>query len=90
MPARTRLPTTVRHGHADVALGASARTARECADLVRGILGRSLAFDIESLVEEGKDLGTALLDQITRSRFRFVTNDECLTNSFWNFYLNEA
>lgn len=34
-----------------------------------------------------QSIATALLEKTTKSRFRVVTNDESLTNSFWNFYL---
>ena len=46
-------------------------------------------FDIEPVVDPKtkQEIGTALLEKQTASRFRFVTADECLTNSFWNFYL---
>jgi hypothetical protein len=66
-----------------------ARSAKQCADLIRGILARDLAFRIEPVIEPqtGRDLGTALVDDRTSSRFRFVTSDEAITNSFWNFYL---
>ena len=30
---------------------------------------------------------TVLVEQTTNSRFRVVTADKCLTNSFWNFYI---
>jgi len=66
-----------------------ARTAKQCADLIREILTNDLVFDI-SLFRHPKTnevIGTFLLEKETRSRFRVVTNDECLTNSFWNFYL---
>lgn len=62
-----------------------ARTARECGDLVRGILLRDLSFDIEQTPKEDAII---LVEKETRSSFRVVTKDECLTNSFWNFYLN--
>jgi len=65
-----------------------AREPKQCANLVRGILTRDLKFDIVMLKEEKKDkaFATALVESETKSRFRVVTEDECLTNSFWNFY----
>lgn len=69
-----------------------ARSAPECASLIRGILTRKLVFDIESVIDDStqRRLGTALVDKPTRSKFRFVTADECITNSFWNFYLERT
>lgn len=65
-----------------------ARTEKECANLVRGVLTRSLKFDIEHLLDKKeKEIATVLVEKETRSRFRVVTKDPCLTNSFWNFYL---
>lgn len=69
-----------------------ARNEEECADLVKGVLTRTLTFDIgleKSKTEEGteKTFATVLLEVNTKSRFRVVTKDACLTNSFWNFYL---
>jgi len=64
------------------------RSSEQCGELIRGILTRKLTFDIESVAPSGHHLGTALIDKPTGSRFRFVTADECLTNSFWNFYLD--
>jgi hypothetical protein len=68
-----------------------ARSAKECASLIRGILTRDFVFDIERVTDPKttQELGTALVDLQTSSRFRFVTKDECLTNSFWNFYLEK-
>jgi len=61
------------------------RSAGECARLVKNIMTRSLTFEIDAL-EKGKDLGTALIEQGSKSKFRVVTKNDCLTNSFWNFY----
>jgi hypothetical protein len=67
-----------------------ARSPQECATLIRSILTRRITFDIEHVIERDRLLGTALVDKSTRSRFRFVTADECISNSFWNFYLERA
>lgn len=64
-----------------------ARNARECAHLVRGVLTSSLSFDIKPEPETAEPIATVLIERETGSRFRVVTLDECLTNSFWNFYL---
>jgi len=79
-----------------------ARSAKDCATLLRGVLLRNLEFRIRLEVkkeEEGPDvpLATVLEEAVTEdaraerggSRFRVVTEDRCLTNSFWNFYLEE-
>jgi hypothetical protein len=65
-----------------------ARTPKQCADLIRGILLRDLTFRIDPVIDSQtkRTLGTALVDERTGSRFRFVTSDEAITNSFWNFY----
>lgn len=69
-----------------------ARSPKQVADLVRGILIRDLSFRIEPVTDPktGRNLGTALVDERTGSRFRFVTSDEGITNSFWNFYLDKT
>jgi hypothetical protein len=67
-----------------------ARSPEECAYLVRGIVTRSLKFTIEKLQDgRGQTLGIVLRESKTKSVFRFVTSNECLTNSFWNFYLQK-
>ena len=64
-----------------------ARSVSECARLVRGILLRTLEFEIEE--RDPKQLGGSVLlrEKSTRSIFRVVTGDDHLTNSYWNFYL---
>lgn len=59
-----------------------------CAQVVREILTKSLHFNItvEMNEEKTKKLGTALREEKTGSKFRIVTENKCLTNSFWNFY----
>lgn len=66
-----------------------ARTEKKCASLVKGILLRDLKFDINFLRNPRTQevLATVLIEKETQSRFRVVTKDDCLTNSFWNFYL---
>jgi hypothetical protein len=66
------------------------RTVDDCARLLRKIMLNTLEFDIE---EQVKDDGPALLllrEQISGCVFRVVTGDKLLTNSFWNFYLEES
>jgi hypothetical protein len=65
-----------------------ARTPRECAQLVRGILTNGLEFRIDALQNESEILreATVLEERCTGSRYRVVTSNTILTNSFWNFY----
>jgi hypothetical protein len=58
------------------------RKPEDCSKLIRNILTNSLSFKIK------KDKGITILEEkISGCLFRVVTDDEKLTNSFWNFYL---
>jgi hypothetical protein len=57
------------------------RTIEQCADLLRAILTNKAEFDIQ--VDEGC---RTLVERNSRSVFRVVTDNEKLTNSFWNLY----
>jgi hypothetical protein len=58
------------------------RKPEDCSKLIRNILTNSLSFKIK------KDKGSTILEEkISGCLFRVVTDDEKLTNSFWNFYL---
>lgn len=61
------------------------RTAMQCAQLVRGIMTRSLDL---ALADEGEY--TVLRENISGSVFRVMTSNAMLTNTFWNFYINPA
>lgn len=66
-----------------------ARSAEKVASLIRLLLLNQVEFDIEPLCEPGESgrrLGTVLVESTTRSRFRVVTANPTLTNSFWSFY----
>lgn len=67
------------------------RSEEECAKLVSGFLTNDLEFDVKLAKEEKQDepIATILCEKITGSRFRVVTRDPCITNSFWNFYGEE-
>ncbi len=65
------------------------RTVDECARLLRKILLNTLEFDIEEVNIEGR-LTLLLKERLSGCIFRVVTGDKLLTNSFWNFYLEEA
>jgi hypothetical protein len=58
------------------------RNYEDCSNLIRNILTNSLSFRIKN--DEGI---TILKEKISGCPFRVVTDDEKLTNSFWNFYL---
>jgi hypothetical protein len=57
------------------------RSIDKCAELLRAILTNRAEFDIQ--VDEG---GRILVERISTSVFRTVTDNEKLTNSFWNFW----
>ena len=58
------------------------RKPEDCSKLIRNVLTNSLSFKIK------KYKGSTILEEkISGCLFRVVTDDEKLTNSFWNFYL---
>lgn len=57
------------------------RSIAQCAELVNAILTNRAEFDIE--VDEG---GHILVERNSKSIYRAVTNNEKLTNSFWNLW----
>lgn len=68
-----------------------ARSPKECAQLLSGLMTDRLQFHIEPLYTggRGKRLGTWLREDKTNSRSRIVTYNQAVTNSFWNFYLSK-
>jgi len=62
------------------------RSTEECAKLLYQILTNNMEFIIKHTGEEAKGV-TVLEERVSRCPFRVVTDDEKLTNSFWNFYL---
>jgi hypothetical protein len=60
------------------------RKVRECAELLYDVLVQKLEFEIEELPHI-----FVLREKKTGSVYRVVTKDALLTNSFWNFYLQE-
>jgi hypothetical protein len=58
-----------------------ARSVKDCARLLKGVILNTLEFDIDD-----KDGAELLLEKQTRSIYRVVTKDRHVTNSFWNFY----
>lgn len=65
------------------------RTVDKCAQLLRKILLNTLEFNIEEVNIEGR-LTLLLKERLSGCIFRVVTGDKLLTNSFWDFYLEEA
>jgi hypothetical protein len=59
------------------------RSIKECAKLLYQILMNKMEFTIKHTDEEV----TVLEEKVSGCPFRVVTDDEKLTNSFWNFYL---
>ena len=57
------------------------RSVDKCAELLRAILTNWAEFDIKC--DEG---GHVLVERLSDSAFRAVTNNEKLTNSFWNLW----
>ncbi len=60
------------------------RSIGDCANLLYQILTNKMEFKIEHRDDEGI---TVLEEKVSGCPFRVVTDDEKLTNSFWNFYL---
>ncbi|MGA2318832.1 MAG: hypothetical protein ABSG71_20990 [Thermodesulfobacteriota bacterium] len=65
------------------------RTVNDCAKLLRKIILNTMEFDIEE-TRVGKRITLLLRERISGCVFRVVTGDELLTNTFWNFYLEES
>lgn len=61
------------------------RNSKECSDLLYRILTNSMEFKITHEGELGKGF-TVLKEKISESPFRVVTDNERLTNSFWNLF----
>jgi|SRR6478736_2840075 len=61
------------------------RNSDQCAKVVRGIVTRTLEFDLRD--EDGM---VVLREKTSGCIFRVMTGDPMLTNSFWNFYLEPA
>lgn len=61
------------------------RSEKQCAELLWRILTNELEFTTKHTGEADKGV-TVLEEKLTGCPFRVVTDDEKLTNSFWNFY----
>ena len=64
------------------------RDVDSCAKLVKTIVFRSMDFDIRSEIKESGEY-LYLIEKISKSIYRVATGDPLLTNTFWNFYLDE-
>ncbi|MFX1260418.1 MAG: hypothetical protein ACFFAN_21420, partial [Promethearchaeota archaeon] len=58
------------------------RTVDICIKVLKGILTNSLGFEIKRY---DKDY-TGLIEKHSESLYRIVTDNDPLTNSFWNFF----
>jgi len=66
----------------------AARDISTCAKLIRSHVLRSVEYEIQKVIEDNKEY-TYLKEKISGCIYRVVTGDAVLTNSYWNFYLNE-
>jgi hypothetical protein len=68
-----------------------ARSIDQCSKLIRSILLNNLSFELRNYIDEkdGKNLATVLVEKNTGSRFKAITTNDTLANSFWSFYLQE-
>lgn len=64
------------------------RSHEDCAELLRRILTNDMRYRIEHS-SEGRG-ATILVEEISQCPFRVVTDDQLLTNSFWNHYLSSS
>jgi hypothetical protein len=64
------------------------RALDKCASLLEEMLLNDASFRIEEEKEETeqRDVATVLIEEISESRYRAVTEDQILTASFWNFF----
>ena len=64
------------------------RDVDSCAKLVKTCVFKSMDFDIKSEIKESGEY-IYLIEKISKSIYRVATGDPLLTNTFWNFYLDE-
>lgn len=72
------------------------RSAKQCVKVLYGVLTRQLEYTIEeeepwnAIRAKGDYQKTYIIrEKITNSPFRVVIGDTLMTNSFWNFYLEQ-
>ena len=62
------------------------RNIPDCVELIKRILTRKLDFELSSQTINGNKY-IFLIEKISKCVYRIVSGDKLLTNSFWNFYL---
>ena len=60
------------------------RTLKDCATLIKKVVTRNLEFQVDKTPENSH---LVLTETISKCVFRVMTNDQMLTNAFWNHYL---
>jgi len=65
------------------------RDIDSCARLIRSHVLKVVEYDIFDVNENGVEY-TYLQEKLSDCIYRVITGDPVLTNSFWNFYLNET
>lgn len=65
-----------------------ARDTSTVINVLSDMLLNSLSFEVKSVIDSEDWRSSFLVEEHTESRFRVVTGNEMLTNSFWNFYFS--
>ncbi len=65
------------------------RDFEDCARLIKAAVLKSIKFDIDSKPGPSGEEYTYLIEQISQSIYRVVTGNKMLTNTFWNYYIDE-
>lgn len=60
-----------------------------CAKLVRSAVLHALEFDIVETIKKSGEEYIYLREKISNCIYRVITGEKLLTNTFWNFYLDE-
>ena len=61
------------------------RNIKQCTSLIDAMLKNALKFEIK----HEKEGYYSLIEEISQSNFRVITDYEKLKNSFWNFFKNK-
>ena len=64
------------------------RNYQECADLLNNVLTNKMEFEFNYKKKSNNEEIIQLIEKISRSPFRVITDNIKLQNAFWNFYLN--
>ncbi|HEY0656190.1 MAG TPA: hypothetical protein VGD65_23815 [Chryseosolibacter sp.] len=65
------------------------RSIPDCIALLRAVIENSLQFELRSKKGEGNTTYWLLHEKISQCVFRAITSNKSLTNSFWNYYLED-